>query len=642
MGKPYQTELSKIGEVYDWAVRFDIQPLVDLVRALSAQPLLAIGSGGSFTAAHVAAHFHERYAQKLARSVTPLEALSLPILDDIGVLIVTGGGRNPDVLSCLRHLAELEPQQLGVLCASTGTPLATLAQKYWYTQLIEFRPPSRKDGFIATNSLLATTVLLARSYGELYGDDPALPDSVSGLMNSNLSGGMLALKTSAERLAQVDSLVVLYGPTGLPAAQDLESKCSETGLANIQLSDYRNFAHGRHHGLSIRSSNTGVLAIVTPDDITVATKTLDLLPTTIAADTIHVHARGANGVVSSLLSVFHWVGFRAQLRGTDPGRPSVADFGRKLYHLNVLGRESHLRRSAETLAIERKTQISVDRLENADVLDRWKSALQATLEHYRSARFRALVFDYDGTLCTPQQRYKGIEGDIATALERLLAEGIIIGIATGRGKSVRIDLQAKLQREYWKRVWIGYYNAGQIGPLDQDSIPDKTIPMHDSLAAFVSLIESDERFGESIDLDLSSNQITVFPKACRQDNLWEALQQFNGARHSIVRSIHSFDVLAPGVSKLNLVARIREALAQADPINVLRIGDLGRWPGNDYQLLADPCGLSVDQVSAHPAQCWNFAPAGHRGTQATLDYVNAITFSDGIARLDVARLGFET
>ena len=641
MGKPYQTELSKIGEVYDWAVRFDIQPLVDLVRVLSAHPLLAVGSGGSFTAAHVAAHFHERYAQQIARSVTPLEASSLPTIDDVGVLVVTGGGRNPDVLSCLRHLAEREPQQLGVLCASTGTPLATLTQKYWYTQLIAFRPPSRKDGFIATNSLLATTVLLARGYGELYGDDLALPESISGLMNSDLAGGLLALKNSAGRLAQVESLVVLYGPAGLPAAQDLESKCSETGLANIQLSDYRNFAHGRHHGLSVRSSNTGVLAIVTPDDVTVATKTLDLLPTTIAADTIQVHARGANGIVSSLLSVFHWVGFRAQLRGTDPGRPSVADFGRKLYHLNVLGRESHSRRPAETIAIERKAHISVDWLKNADVLDRWKSALRAALQRYGSARFRAVVFDYDGTLCMPRRRYKGIDGDIAAALERLLAEGIIIGIATGRGRSVRIDLQAKLPREYWKRVWIGYYNAGQVGTLDQDSIPDKAIPMHDSLADFVSLIEADERFGESIELDRNSNQITVFPKACRQDDVWEALQQLNGARQSIVRSMHSFDVLAPGVSKLNLVARIREALAQADAMDVLRVGDLGRWPGNDYQLLADPCGLSVDQVSMHPAQCWNLAPAGHRGTQATLDYVNAIAFSDGVARLDVARLGFE-
>ena len=615
--------------------------MIDLVRALSAHPLLAVGSGGSLTAAHVAAHFHERHAQKLARSVTPLEALSLPTLDDVGVLIVTGGGRNPDVLGSLRHLAEREPQQLGVLCASTGTPLATLAEKYWYTQLIAFRPPSRKDGFIATNSLFATTVLLARGYGELYGDDPALPESVSDLMNCDLEGGLVALKQSARRLAQVESLVVLYGSAGLPAAQDLESKCSETGLANIQLCDYRNFAHGRHHGLSVRSSNTGVLGIVTPDDATVATKTLDLLPATIAADTIHVHARGAKGVVSSLLSVFYWIGFRAHFRGTDPGRPSVAYFGRKLYHLNVLGREYSSRRSVEALAIERKAQISIDCLKNADVLDRWKCALRASLERYGSARFRAVVFDYDGTLCAPRRRYKGLDGDIVAALERLLAEGIIIGIATGRGQSVRIDLQAKLAREYWKRVWIGYYNAGQVGTLDQDSIPDKAIPMHDSLAEFASVIEADKRLGESTEIDRSSNQITVFPRTCRQDEVWEALQRLNGASQSIVRSMHSFDVLAPGVSKLNLVARIREALAQADTMDVLRVGDLGRWPGNDYQLLADPCGLSVDQVSMHPAQCWNFAPAGHRGTQATLDYINAIAFSDGVARLDVARLGFE-
>ena len=223
----------------------------------------------------------------------------------------------------------------------------------------------------------------------------------------------------------------------------------------------------------------------------------------------------------------------------------------------------------------------------------------------------------------------------------LLFEGILVGIATGRGKSVRKGPRPlTFHVKHWESIWIGYYNGGQIATLADDSAPDKTLPVHEDLERFVSSIESDERLSALMELDRRSSQITVFPIASRRDDVWEALQELcRGAEQTLVRSTHSFDILAPGVSKLNVVRKVAEVLDVTESPTVLRIGDLGRWPGNDHELLADEYGLSVDQVSSHPAQCWNFAPAGHRGTQATLDYLNALICSDGAATLDLRRLG---
>ena len=66
---------------------------------------------------------------------------------------------------------------------------------------------------------------------------------------------------------------------------------------------------------------------------------------------------------------------------------------------------------------------------------------------------------------------------------------------------------------------------------------------------------------------------------------------------------------------------------------VLSVGDKGQWPGNDYELLNTPYSLSVDEVSADPDTCWNIAPAGHRGTQAVLDYLGWIHLGDSDFRL---------
>ena len=637
MGKLYESELAQLSAVYDWTMAVDIRPTRDLIGALAGQPLLAIGSGGSLTAAVAACYFHQRYAQKLAHAVTPMEAVSLPTLHDVGVLMTTGGGRNPDILGCFRRLVEREPQQFGVICATQDTPLSDLAGAYRYVRTHEFSLPSGKDGFIATNSLVATIVLLARSYQALYGGEESLPNNFSVLWgpHANPDESLRLIESAAEAVMDFHSLVVLYGPTGFPAALDLESKCSETGLANVQLADYRNFAHGRHHGLSVKSAETAVLAIVTDDDRELALKTLSLLPTAIRATSISVDGHGCRALVASLVSVIHWVGARGRSRRMDPGRPAVAAFGRKLYHLRSFRARKAPRATA--LAIERKTRTSITRLAATGALQRWDAAVHAAVGRYAHARFGAVVLDYDGTLCPAGRR---MHRDMAVAIERLLFEGILVGIATGRGKSVREDLVAHLPHKHWESVWIGYYNGGQIATLSNDSVPDKTLPVHEDLERFVSLIEADEQLSTMMKLDQRSSQITVFPRAFHQDDVWEALQDLCRADNQpLVRSTHSFDILAPSVSKLNVVRKIAEVLGVTDSPTVLRIGDLGRWPGNDHELLADEYGLSVDQASCHPAQCWNFAPAGHRGTQATLDYLDALSCSNGAASLDLKRLG---
>ena len=637
MGKPYESELAKLSTVYDWAMAMDISPTTDLIGALTGHPLLAVGSGGSLTAAVAACYFHQRYAQKLAHAVTPMEAVSLPTLQDVGVLMTTGGGRNPDVLGCFRRLVVREPQQFGVICASENTPLSDLAAAYWYVRTHEFAPPSGKDGFIATNSLVATIVLLARGYQALYGDEELMPEDFSALWgpHANSDKSLRLTESAAEAVMDFDSLVVLYGPTGFPAALDLESKCSETGLANVQLADYRNFAHGRHHGLSVRSAETAVLAIVTDEDRKIALKTLSLLPSTIKVTSISVDGRGCRALVAALVSLIQWLGARGRGRRMDPGRPSVASSGRQLYHLRSFRTREVPRATA--VAIERKTRTSITRLAASGVLQLWDAAVHAAVRRYSHARFSSIVFDYDGTLCPAGFR---IHRAMAAAIERLLFEGILVGIATGRGKSVREDLIAHVSRKYWERVWIGYYNGGQIATLADDSAPDKTLPVHEDLERFVSLIETDKRLSALIDIDRRSCQVTVFPRPSRREDVWEALQELCRVDNQLlVRSTHSFDILAPSVSKLNVVRKVVECCDVIESPTVLRIGDLGRWPGNDHELLADEYGLSVDQVSSHPKQCWNFAPAGHRGTQATLDYLDVLICSDGAATLDLRKLG---
>jgi hypothetical protein len=112
----------------------------------------------------------------------------------------------------------------------------------------------------------------------------------------------------------------------------------------------------------------------------------------------------------------------------------------------------------------------------------------------------------------------------------------------------------------------------------------------------------------------------------------------SAAQVTLVRSSHSIDVLAPGVSKAALVERLSREAAGGE---VLCVGDRGRWPGNDHQLLAGRFGLSVDEVSPDPSACWNLAPLGARCVEAALYYLEHLVVRGGVATIDLGRTGTE-
>ncbi len=114
------------------------------------------------------------------------------------------------------------------------------------------------------------------------------------------------------------------------------------------------------------------------------------------------------------------------------------------------------------------------------------------------------------------------------------------------------------------------------------------------------------------------------------DRLWDLVHhviQLTGATDvGVTRSGHSVDIVAGGVSKLNVVQRLRETIGDAP---ILVIGDRGRWPGNDHELLSEPFALGVDEINVDPTTCWHLGEPGQRGPTVTLEYLTALEAHDG-------------
>lgn len=643
MGKPFLSELRQLDATYRAAHTMDLSALSVAVSETLRYPLIAIGSGGSLSAAHFVCHLHQLASGQLARPVTPLDVVMM--LEEPGsrrsiinsaTMCFTAGGSNADINRAWRFLIDAEPRHLIALCARTASPLAKVAQRHTYTRIFDFDLPSKKDGFLATNSLLAFLVLMGRVYGPSINAGSSLPPDVWDLLpkHGDADSALHNLRGITRHIFERDYLIVLYGCGMEAAACDLESKFTEAALGAVQVSDFRNFAHGRHHWLAKRGKQSSVIAFASDRDIEIAKKTVELLPSSVPSAVFHFPGSAVAGGIGAVLIGFFLTAIAGEIRGIDPGRPGVPPFGRKLYHLG-LGVRKRISPSDKP-SVRRKSDVC------GVPCQKVMKAHYSFCRALNAASFSGLVVDYDGTLCGPEKRFDALDSSIVRELVRLLRAAVPLGIATGRGKSVRKSLQNALPKPLWKLVTVGYYNGAECALLDDDSAPDGTDSPCKELDTIARYLLTDETITSLATVTVRKSQISVEPPTTSHlELLWGVIGAYlsrnPGSR--MVQSAHSIDILAPGVTKRNVVTSMLSFYDMGQSSAVLCIGDQGRWPGNDSDLLSERYSLSVDVVSLDLRTCWNLAPSGCRGQQAALYYLTHLVASKGMFRFRRAGAG---
>ena len=636
MAKGYAAEISNLSKTFNWVKKCDIEPLQQGLSTAGSFPLCAVGSGGSLTVCHALASLHQRRAGQVATALTPLEAVGELTSTNVATWILSAGGRNVDVLQAARQLIQREPRQFAVLCGREDSPLARLCRNYPFVDLFIYSPPCGKDGFLATNSAFGFTALLERASAINFNrklEWKNVTDELKPLLNDE-SEELANWKQAVEVLWARPTTLVLHGPSTRIGAIDLESKFTEAALGNLQIADYRNFAHGRHNWLAKRGATSAVLAFVTKQDEHLANRTLGLLPSEIPKVRLELPSGWSSAMLAALLAALHVAGWAGSVRGIELARPNVPQFGRKLYNLplkNALRRPDGTGLSIRDAAsITRKAGTSTEQLAMIGELNYWKQALFRFRDRIKSVAFAGIVFDYDGTIVDTRNRYHKPTNAIIAELIRIAESGLWLAFATGRGVSVRRDLRACIPNELFPRVLIGYYNGAEIALLEDDNAPNGTDITCDSLSPIAVALRTHPELANGAEQIDRRFQITLVAKrAMPMDRLWEIVNHvacMMSAKVTITCSSHSVDILAPNVSKKNVVSWLH---GDVGDLPLLTIGDRGRWPGNDFELLQENFSLSVGEVSVDASTCWNLALPGQLGTVATLDYLTSLESRNG-------------
>ena len=166
MGRPFEREISFIPATIAYASAISLEDLPRHISEASSGHVILVGAGGSLSAAE--------FCQKLfdnrgvtSQAMTPQFFIeSQAKLPEVSVFIFTARGNNKDVLAVFREAQIREAKKVVVVCAAKRSKVAGLAGKCARAYVYGFQLSSGRDGYLATNSLVATCILLARAFGK--------------------------------------------------------------------------------------------------------------------------------------------------------------------------------------------------------------------------------------------------------------------------------------------------------------------------------------------------------------------------------------------------------------------------------------------------------------------------------------------
>ena len=628
----YKKELGKLSATYQLATRADVSALMKAVAGASQSSVIGVGSGGSFTIASLLCNLHEAFTGRVSRPSTPLEIICNPTLAATSpAFFVSAEGKNPDIVEALRRARLHSARTVHVLTNRSSSALCDEVAKLTDVGQHVFEL-TEKDGFLATNSLLMDAVLIARAYETLNTSEqlPSAMDELS-LETGTIHGWIASLRGFAEDVVARRGLIVVYAPSLRPIATDLESKLSESALLYVQIADLRSFAHGRHLWLAHRPNDCAVLALLDPTLSELWAHTRSLIPDGIPSAELRVLENSPKDLIAALVAELHLVALLADISVRDPGRPTVPQFGRDLYYADLTKlvrtpdgpREGGVAEKFESIGARWPYVVHRGAMQRAR--DAYCDSLEAQV-------FRAVVFDYDGTLCRSQKRDLPPSDDIVMKLRELTSAGVRLGIVSGRGGSMRDELRKAIPKEEWSKIQLGLYNGGLMTSLDsEEGAPPKT---SEFLSHVIRIVRGLMTAGMPVERmsPTPPYQISIqFREGVDTEAMWfvvaDALRQAGLEPAGIVRSRHSIDVLAPGVGKAHVLAQLIQSY-RVLPHELLTVGDQGAWPGNDFALLEHRCSLSVDFSSRRLDRGWKLAPAHKRGVDACQWYLDRVTVKE--------------
>lgn len=249
--KAEKTDATKELNLYMW----------DLFKKKKYVPMniMVVGAGGSYPAAIFAKHaLHDEMRTPNVEAVTPQTAVRiLTQFDRVNngewnpkydlVIGISYSGKTPDI----KCVSELCAQKGFPFILVTGAEKSTLSDIYRESDSMKIisyynaeDTTGKERGMISMVSTLAPIIIFDDNW-----TCKLISKNQEALVNGEKFVSDLNISEIAKTIKQYPVIHVFYEWDTLPTAADIESKFTESGIANVVLHEKKNFSHGRYTSL---------------------------------------------------------------------------------------------------------------------------------------------------------------------------------------------------------------------------------------------------------------------------------------------------------------------------------------------------------------------------------------------------------
>jgi hypothetical protein len=612
-------------------------PLALLAEALKVgigRTVVAVGSGGSAVAAEYLARCRATLGLGATIVRTPMDLVLGDAVAADETWLLSAGAENPDIAAAFRAAVDAGAGPIRMLTSRATGAVAVEVGRHPRGSTFVLPVADPKDGFLATHSLVATIAALLMA-ADLCAEQPA-PDAVLGRFVEDCGAALDNDGRIVSDFRKGDTVVLLHDPQVRAVATLIETSLWETGIAPVQKVDFRNFAHGRHVWAARHPETMLVLALTTAETGKTWDAIAAALPPQVRRASYDIGHAGRGKVAAGVVAGLAMVRALGDSAGIDPGRPGIGEFARPIYEdASLLGLAEAL-----TPPVRHKRRAMLAHDAAAGMHPSICAVGRERIRDLGAARFGGLVLDYDGTLVATAHRFDPPAPEIVAELTRLADQGVRMGIATGRGGSAGEMLRSSLPIRVHPLLLVGYYNGGHLRRLDVDIRDDAPEP-DPAIASVSEWLRVSGLLLPSVEWRQAPVQITIEHAQLRDARGFaRALEDCPAVAAGLVRilsSHHSVDVVPTASSKLAVVRALRRTADEP----VLCVGDSGSPRGNDYELLSEPHGTSVDAVCGSAAGCWSLFGEYPKGPDAVLRLLRSLRAADGGVVVDLGALKFD-
>ena len=272
----FEEGVKTIPSILEWVEKQDVSQMTRFFIQAPNVPMYLFASGGAASAIHYAALLYESN-KGMAKPLNPLMMASISdeALMNSKIFIFSTSGGGVDTKYALKRALEAKSKEekkkeekekyngLAVLSRDNDDDnylIKTFIRETGKESWFQYKWPGY-EGFVSPVSGIAVMSLFYKAF--LGKNDIASKLNVD--LNPNSCFSYRPRKEgNIPPLKDIKTFIALYGGWSEPVVYNFENTMIEGGLANVQMSNYRNYGHGRFIYLSNHFEDCAYVLFVTP------------------------------------------------------------------------------------------------------------------------------------------------------------------------------------------------------------------------------------------------------------------------------------------------------------------------------------------------------------------------------------------